>query len=565
MLNYKLAGNNDFDNPKCCVLQNRGIENVNEYLNLTSECLVDYHNLDNISEAVQMFLCHIERHSKIAIVVDCDADGYTSAAMMYLYIKHISTEINIECLMHEGKQHGLSPDITVPEETDLVILPDGGTNDTEQCKMLSEKGIDVLILDHHIQDNDNSYAIIVNNQISVNYSNKELCGAGVVYKFLQAVDDETWNEYADDYLDLVALGNISDLMDVRSCETKYLIEKGLKQIRNKCFKGFILAQDYSIKGSLNINVVAFYITPLINAMCRCGSMEDKRLLFNAFIETDEMFKYKKRGEKEETDESIYERAARLCKNAKGRQDKIVQKALPELKQKIEARHTNDNSVMFVKVSSDISNTFTGLIAMKLADCYNRPCLVLRKTDEGMYGGSARGYDNCPIDSIKETLLATNNFEFCQGHNNAFGCRIKAENIPKTIQTLNRTLKDTDFDTVKVDFEMDFYDMSVNFIRSIDELKDCYGTGIKPPKILLHNIELTVNQGVVLKDEISWKFTTDDNIVYIKFKNDENDIVLNFLKDSSKDKIIIDAICQVEINIFNGIASPQVRILEYEVI
>lgn len=565
MLNYKLAGNNDFDNPKCCVLQNRGIENVNEYLNLTSECLVDYHNLDNISEAVQMFLRHIERHSKIAIVVDCDADGYTSAAMMYLYIKHISPKINIECLMHEGKQHGLSPDITVPEETDLVILPDGGTNDTEQCKMLSEKGIDVLILDHHIQDNDNPYAIIVNNQISRNYPNKELCGAGVVYKFLQAADDETWNEYADDYLDLVALGNISDLMDVRSCETKYLIEKGLKQIHNKCFQGFISAQNYSIKGSLNINAVAFYITPLINAICRCGSMEDKRLLFNAFIETDEMFKYKKRGEKEEVDESIYERAARLCKNAKSRQDKIVQKALPELKEKIDNHHTNDNSVMFVKVSPDIANTFTGLIAMKLADYYNRPCLVLRKISEGVYGGSARGYDNCPIDSIKETLLATNNFEFCQGHNNAFGCRIKAENIPKTIQILNRTLKDTDFDTVRVDFEMDFYDMSVNFIKSIDELKDCYGTGIKPPKIVLHNIELTANQGVVLKDETSWKFTSDDNIVYVKFKNDENDIVLNFLKNNNKDKITIDAVCQTEINIFNGIASPQVRILEYEVI
>lgn len=565
MLNYKLVGNNDFNNPKRCVLQNRGIENVNEYLHLADNCLIDYHNLDNISEAVQMFLRHIERHSKIAIVVDCDADGYTSAAMMYLYIKHISPKINIECLMHEGKQHGLSPDITIPEETDLVILPDGGTNDTEQCKMLSEKGIDVLILDHHIQDNDNPYAIIVNNQISRNYPNKELCGAGVVYKFLQAADDETWNEYADDYLDLVALGNISDLMDVRSCETKYLIEKGLKQIHNKCFQGFISAQDYSIKGSLNINAVAFYITPLINAICRCGSMEDKRLLFNAFIETDEMFKYKKRGEKEEVDESIYERAARLCKNAKSRQDKIVQKALTELKEKIDNHHTNDNSVMFVKVSPDIANTFTGLIAMKLADYYNRPCLVLRKISEGVYGGSARGYDNCPIDSIKETLLATNNFEFCQGHNNAFGCRIKAENIPKTIQILNRTLKDTDFDTVRVDFEMDFYDMSVNFIKSIDELKDCYGTGIKPPKIVLHNIELTANQGVVLKDETSWKFTSDDNIVYVKFKNDENDIVLNFLKNNNKDKITIDAVCQTEINIFNGIASPQVRILEYEVI
>ena len=113
--------------------------------------------------------------------------------------------------------------------------------------------------------------------------------------------------------------------------------------------------------------------------------------------------------------------------------------------------------------------------------------------------------------------------------------------------------------------MDFYDMDISFIQSIDELKDYYGTGIKSPKIVLHNIELIANQGVILKDETTWKFTTDDNIVYIKFKNDENDIVLNFLKDNNKDKIIIDAICQVEVSVFNGIASPQVKILDYEVI
>ena len=131
--------------------------------------------------------------------------------------------------------------------------------------------------------------------------------------------------------------------------------------------------------------------------------------------------------------------------------------------------------------------------------------------------------------------------------------------------LNQTLKDIDFDTIKVDFEMDFYDMDISFIQSIDELKDYYGTGIKSPKIVLHNIELIANQGVILKDETTWKFTTDDNIVYIKFKNDEDDIVLNFLKDNNKDKIIVDAICQVEVSVFNGIASPQVKILDYEVI
>ena len=134
--------------------------------------------------------------------------------------------------MHEGKQHGLSPDIAIPAETNFVILADGGTNDTEQCKMLSEKGIDVLILDHHLQDKENPYAVIVNNQISKDYPNKELCGAGVVYKFCQYLDTYLEKDIADDFLDLAAIGMVSDMMDLRDFETHRLVEKGLNNIKN---------------------------------------------------------------------------------------------------------------------------------------------------------------------------------------------------------------------------------------------------------------------------------------------------------------------------------------------
>ena len=80
---------------------------------------------------------------------------------------------------------------------------------------------------HHEKEENNPYALIVNNQMSNDYSNKNLCGAGVVYRFLQALDEENWNEFADDYLDLCALANISDVMDMRSFETRYLTDMGL--------------------------------------------------------------------------------------------------------------------------------------------------------------------------------------------------------------------------------------------------------------------------------------------------------------------------------------------------
>ena len=261
---------------------------------------------------------HFNNKGKIEILVDEDPDGFCSAAMMYSYIKKMNADYPVNYILHtRAKAHGLDDDIVISDDTKLLIIPDAGTNDTEQCRELSEKGIDILILDHHESEEKNPYALIVNNQMSDNYFNKDFCGAGVVYKFLQALDAETWNEFADDYLDLCALANISDVMDMRSFETRYITNLGLLNITNKCFQALIKAQDYSINGKVNIHNIQWYITPILNGMIRIGLSDEKELLFRAFIEKDEFFEYKKRATKnkpvETIQESIYDRAARLCK------------------------------------------------------------------------------------------------------------------------------------------------------------------------------------------------------------------------------------------------------------
>lgn len=185
--------------------------------------------------------------------------------------------------------------------------------------------------------------------MSNNYSNKDFCGAGVVYKFLQALDAETWNEFADDYLDLCALANISDVMDMRSFETRYITNLGLLNITNKCFQALIKAQDYSINGKVNIHNIQWYITPILNGMIRIGSSDEKELLFRAFIEKDEFFEYKKRATKnkpvETIQESIYDRAARLCKNAKSRQDKMKEKGVKAISEVVDNLPIDDKLIM----------------------------------------------------------------------------------------------------------------------------------------------------------------------------------------------------------------------------
>lgn len=248
-LKYRLYENSDNNTSNVLeeVLRNRGIDDYEKYLNLDGSVLIPYENLNNIHEAVELFMKHFNNKGKIEILVDEDPDGFCSAAMMYSYIKKMNADYPVNYILHaRAKAHGLDDDIVISDDTKLLIIPDAGTNDTEQCRELSEKGIDILILDHHESEEENSYALIVNNQMSDNYFNKDFCGAGVVYKFLQALDTETWNEFADDYLDLCALANISDVMDMRSFETRYITNLGLLNITNKCIQALIKAQDYSI-------------------------------------------------------------------------------------------------------------------------------------------------------------------------------------------------------------------------------------------------------------------------------------------------------------------------------
>ena len=565
---------NDIDNPKQTILLNRGIENWKQYLNLNEDCTHDFNLLDNIDKAVSCFINHIENKSRIHIIVDSDVDGYTSASMVYRYIKHLGEDINVTYSLHTKKQHGISEDVEIPDDCELLIVPDAGSNDIEQCKELTGKGIDVIILDHHICDKQNDFAIVVNNQMC-NYPNKNFCGAGIVYKFIKAVDEELWEDYADKMLDIVALGNISDVMDMRECETRYYVDLGLTKIRSKLFKALIEKQSYSMNGVVNITSVQFYVTPILNAMIRVGSAEDKDLLFRAFIETDEVFKYKKRGETEESDEDIYTRAARLCYNAKNRQGKDVQKGVDAINEVIKEKEIYKDKVMFINVSDILGETLTGLVAIKIAEKYNKPCLLLRRQkvrEDGSlyYGGSCRNFDNSPIESLKDFLDSTGTFEFVQGHDNAAGISIPRENVAKSIEMCNERLSDIDFQKCfNVDFDINASDLSVGFIKAIDEMKDIFGQGIKEPLVHIKNIPIwSENFFVMGKNSNSWKVINDEGYAFVKFNVDvDKDEVLqiynsNLDREEEYSLGSIDVVGTVSINNYNNILTPQIIIKDY---
>ena len=580
-MRYKLieGSANDINDIVGTVLRNRGVEKPQEYLNLTDSCVGDYNNLDNIDKAVECFVEHYNNKDKIVIIPDEDCDGYTSSAMLYLYIKSLDADYPIEYILHDQpKQHGLVDiDLSKFDDAKLIIIADASTNDATQCNELIAKGKSVIVLDHHdanyaeeseeeidYQAAQYNNAIIVNNQLSDNYFNKDLSGAGIVYRFLQALDQELWHDYADNLLDLCAVGNIADVMDLRSQETRYFANCGLKNFHNKFLQALATAQEYSTKGIINIHNISWFFAPIINSVTRMGSYEERDILFRAMTEQYEEFDYKKR-DGSVIKENIYDRAVRLSKNIKSRQDKQRDIVFNEL---IGSADIGDKVVILE--STKAQSGLVGLSAMKLADTLKRAVIVVKEIEKDgvkVLSGSCRNFDGSPIPDFKELILQTGAFEFCSGHGNAAGLGILPENLEAAKVKFKEILQDVDFNLpILCDFEMDFTDMDIRFIMDIAQYDYLWCTGIKEPKVAVTNISVQRKDIKVQgKDMNSIAFEVE-GVKYVAFKLKEDNPLLAFANGwgDQEDEIVFDAVVTCGINTYNGISQCQCMIEDVEV-
>lgn len=572
-LKYELIGTNDTNNIIETVLHNRGIEDPSTYLHLTNSVVQDYNKLSNIQEAVRCFLKHYEAHDKIIVMPDEDTDGYTSSAMLYLYIKALDPDYPVEYIMHSRpKMHGLGSNeyTRIPDDTKLLIIADAGTNDANEFNALIDKGISCLVIDHHdanyqeeseeeinYQTAEYNNAIIVNNQLSPEYHNKDLSGAGVVYRFLQALDEELWENNADNFLDLCCVGNVADVMDIRNFETRYFINQGISNFKNKFLVALAKAQEYSMHGEITVHNIAWYIAPVINSITRIGALEERELVFRAMIEQDETFAYDKRGVGL-VEENIYDRAARIAKNAKSRQDKQRDKVFNELK---DQANLNDK-VIFLE-SKQAQSGLVGLSAMKLADTLKHPVIIVKeiiKDGESILSGSCRNYDGSPIPNLKDLILKTNSFIFCSGHGNAAGLAIKPENVDSAKNKFEELLQNVDFNPViPCDFIFDSDDLDVGFIQTIEQYNWLWGTGIKEPKVAVENIVIyRADIHVQGKNFNSVSFMCND-IKFVQFNMKEDDPLLEWASawdGEDSDQIILNVVGTVGINEYQGTYTAQ---------
>ena len=568
------------------VLTNRGIAlaEIDHYLHTTDDDILDPKLISNIEEGAKMLIKHIAQNDDVLVQIDSDCDGFTSAAVLLNYLNCLFpgfVQSHMYYRIHTGKQHGIIPN-TIPDNIKLVIAPDSSSNDYEEHEELAKLGIDVLVIDHHEADQISQYACIINNQLC-DYPTKSLSGVGMVYKFCSYIDELLNVDYANQFLDLVALGMVADMMDLRDFETKHLVNLGLKQIRNPYFRGMVDKQSFQLKDGITPFGIAFYIAPYVNATIRVGTQDEKLMLFESMLDYRgyEQVPSTKRGCKGQVETRV-EQACRNCTNIKNRQTKARDASLDTIEHIIKEKNLLENKILTVKLESFTTDkNLTGLIANQLMSKYQRPVLLLNKVvtpttymeqdgsltviDVVSWEGSGRGYDKSKFDNFREFLNESGLTMYAEGHANALGVGIADSAFTDFINYSNEALKHFDFTpSYKVDYIFNHNNMNTNDILKLANLKSIWGQGVEEPLIAIESIKV-YNENIRLMSpdkSPTLKITLPNGMSLIKFRSSKEEYESLC---SELGCVTINIVGKCERNIWNGIVSPQIIIEDYEIV
>lgn len=454
-IKHDCRGMNEFDIINI-ILQDRGINDVQHFLNPTEEDLLPLDNLPNIKDAYEKIETAVKDNLQIEVLADCDLDGITSGVIMTRYLK-AAYDMEVKTFINEGKAHGLiNQDLDRFTDADLIIIVDSLDQDCSAYCKLKEQGKEIIVLDHHAVNPEvpyDDYVTLVTSQID--YENPSLSGAGVVLKFCMYIDEQNGTNYADEFFDLAACGLVADMMDMTVMENRYIVSKGLEKINNLALKKIIGSYEF------NTTAISFSVAPLINAANR---MFKNQVAMKAFLSDDnkEVLDYMKE-----------------LKKSKEAQNEEVERLMPYVSEQCEAQ--TDNKMIVVQIDSKYG--IGGLLGNKLLEVYQRPILVLKDCND-KYSGSMRAVGVGDFRKmIEDSGLATS-----KGHELAAGIDIPKENMEAFTSYIEEELSHIETEvSIYADIQLDVDDITRNLIEQIKALDRLSGEGFKPIKVYINGI------------------------------------------------------------------------------
>ena len=443
----------------------------------SEELTLDPYSVKDMDKAVERIRDAVEDGEKICIYGDFDVDGITSTALLYSYLSDIGADVMYYIPLRDEEGYGMNTaavEKLYSRGVRLIVTVDNGIAAIDEIAYANSLGINVVVTDHHtpLDVLPQAAAVVNPHRKDDTCSFKDLCGVGVVFKLVEAIEGEYCDREAllENYADLAALGTVADLMPLVG-ENRALVKNGLRYINNRDRVGLSALIDNAGLSSKNITAghISFALGPRINAVGRLGpSKSSVELLLT---------------EDEEYAASI---AEELSQDNQLRQS-IEKEILADIDRMVKADPRIVQNRVIVVAKEGWHKGVVGIVASRLKEIYLKPAIVISVDDELCRGSgrSVKGFElNRAVFACEEYLVQYG------GHPMACGLSIKKENIAAFVEAINAYAKEAGVpeQSLELDCKLNPAGIDTGVVHTLSRLEP-YGMGNPSPLFGLYGMTL----------------------------------------------------------------------------
>lgn len=443
------------------LLLKRGIKTATEARRFFRPQLSDLHDpflMNDMQVAVDRLNQALGRKEHIMVYGDYDVDGCTAVALVYKFLSQFYSNIDFYIPDRYEEGYGISRkgiDFAAEMGVKLIIVLDCGIKAVEEVAYAREKGIDFIICDHHVPDDELPPAVAILNpkRHDNRYPYTHLSGCGVGFKFMQAFATSNGIEFnkLSSLLDLCAVSIASDIVPIMG-ENRILACQGLRCLNTNPSIGLraIVEVCGLSERELSMSEIIFKIGPRINAS---GRMQNGKEAVELLVEKDYQAALEKAG----------------CINLYNEARKDLDKQMTdEAFKQVEQLPGLDDRRSVVIYNESWHKGVIGIVASRLTEQYYRPAVVLTRSD-GVATGSARSVSG--FDVYKAVQSCSDLLENFGGHTYAAGLSMKVENVPEFAERFEAYVQEHIMDTqteatLAIDAYLDFKDVTFKFYQQL---------------------------------------------------------------------------------------------------
>ena len=464
------------------LLVQRGVYTFEQARSFFRPSLDDLHDpflMTDMGKAVERLHLAVSRGEKILVYGDYDVDGTTAVSLVYTFLRRLTRQLDFYIPERYDEGYGVSYkgiDWAAENGFGLIITLDCGIKANEKVEYARERGIDVIICDHHLPENDlpKAVAVLDPKREDCYYPFDDLSGCGVGFKLVQAYS-QRYNipfETLIPLLDLLVVSIASDLVSVVG-ENRILAHYGLRQLNSHPREGLLAMIQLSglEPGHLTIDDIVFKIGPRINA---AGRMESGRIAVELLTASN-------------VNEAI--RIGNEINEHNNERKNIDRRITQEALEMVESGECLSSGKATIVYNPQWHKGVVGIVASRLVEAYYKPTIVFTMSQGGLVTGSARSVHGFDLyEAIESCADLLENFG---GHLYAAGLTLKEENLPAFCERIEKHISgkiipEMQTPVVDIDAMLNFSQITPKFLRILKQFQP-FGPGNSAPVFRTDNV------------------------------------------------------------------------------